>query len=560
MRTVKDATLQVAGDLGLTTWFGNPGSTEIPLLADLPDGIRYLLALHENAAVGMAAGHAIATGRPALVSLHTAAGLGNAVNALASARVSRAPLVVLVGQQDRRHIAFEPFLTGRLERLAGDYPVAVHLPLRAQDVPGAVARAYHEAAAWSGPALVIVPMDDWSAAMDDTVIAAPAACYSATGVTATDVAPFAQLLDGARSPVVVAGAGAGDRASWDALVQLADRLGCPVWQEPFTGRAGFPQDHPGFAGFLPAGRAALRDTLAGHDAVLVVGAGVLRQYHYEPGPLFREGTAVAVITSDPAEAHRSPARLALIAPPAAACALLAWAVAPHGAGSSPPRDRAEPAAAPATGDSAALASSRPGGGLRARDVLAGPAGRPGGGLRARDVLAALAARLDPDTIVVEESPSSREALLEMLPATEPLGYLGAAMGNLGFALPAAIGLRLADPARPVLAVLGDGSAIYGIQAMWSAAHYGVGVLFIVLANARYAVMDELASRQGKAPWPGFGEVRLARVADGFGCPAQRAGTLDSLADILDRVIPTLRTRSEPLLVEVDVSSDGEPGR
>ena len=339
MRTVRDATFQAARDLGLTTWFGNPGSTEIPLLADLPDGIEYLLALHENAAVGMAAGHALATGRPALVSLHTAAGLGNAVNALASARVNRAPLVVLVGQQDRRHLAFEPFLTGGLEGLAGDYPVAVHLPLRPQDVPGALARAYHEAATWSGPALVIVPMGDWSAAMDGTALAAPVICRAATGVADDDVSPIAQMLDAARSPVLVVGAGAGHRATWDALVQLAGRLSCPVWQEPFTGRAGFPQDHPSFAGFLPGGRAALRDTLAGHDVVLVVGAGVLRQYHYEPGPLFAEGTAVAVITADPAEAHRSPAQVALIAPPAAACALLARAVLAHdpGPGHGQPR-------------------------------------------------------------------------------------------------------------------------------------------------------------------------------------------------------------------------------
>jgi benzoylformate decarboxylase len=112
----------------------------------------------------------------------------------------------------------------------------------------------------------------------------------------------------------------------------------------------------------------------------------------------------------------------------------------------------------------------------------------------------------------------------------------------------------------VLAVLGDGSALYGVQALWSAAHYGVGVLFIVLANARYAVMDQLASREGKAPWPGFPEVHLARLADGFGCPAQRVATMEALAEILDRVIPTLRTRSEPLLVEADVSADGEPGR
>jgi benzoylformate decarboxylase len=524
MRTVRDATVQVARELGLTTWFGNPGSTEIPLLADLPAGIDYLLALHENAAVGMAAGHAIAAGRPALVSLHAAAGLGNAVNALTSARVNRAALVVLVGQQDRRHVAFEPFLTGRLEGLAGDYPVAVHLPLRAQDVPGMVARAYHEAATWSGPALVIVPMDDWSQEMADTVLAAPDVCRLATGVGEADVAPIVRLLDAARSPAMVVGAGASDRASWDALIQLAARLDCPVWQEPFTGRPGFPQDHPRFAGLLPAGRSALRDTLAVHDMLLVVGGGVLRQYQYEPGPLFAAGTAVAVITADPAEAHRSPAGFALVAPPAGACALLARMAAQHAAPVPPlvPDAHAEPPAA------------------------------PDGGLRARDVFAALASRLDPGTAVAEESPSSRELLQQMLPASHPLGYLGAAMGNLGFALPQAIGLRLANPDRPVLAILGDGSAIYGVQALWSAAHYGVGVLIIVLANGSYAMMDQVASRHGALPWPGFPEVCLARLAEGFGCPAESVATPDSLADALDRVIPTLGTRREPLLLNVKI--------
>jgi benzoylformate decarboxylase len=533
MRTVRDATFQVARELGLTTWFGNPGSTEIPLLTDLPGDIEYLLALHENAAVGMAAGYATATGRPVLVSLHTAAGLGNAVNALASARAKRVPLVVIVGQQDRRHLAFEPFLAGRLPGMAGDYPVAVHLPLRAQDVPGAVARAYHEAATGLGPALVIVPMGDWSAAMDDTVIAAPAICGSVTGVAAADVAPIVRMLDAARSPVLVAGAGASDRATWDALIQLVGVLDCPVWQEPFTGRPGFPQDHPRFAGLLPGGRAALRATLASHDAVLVVGGGVLRQYQYEPGPLFAEGTAVAVITADPAEAHRSPAQFALIAPLVAACVLLAGTVRGH----DPGPDHGQ---------------------LRRGQPL--PDKAPGPGLSARDVFDVLASRLDPDTIVVEESPGSRELLQEILPARDPLGYVGAPMGNLGFGLPEAIGLRLGHPTRPVVAILGDGSALYGVQALWSAAHYGVGVLFVVLANGRYGMMDHLASQGGKAPWPGFPEVHVARLADGFGCPADSVSTLDALREVMDRVIPTLRARSEPLLVSVEIIAEGWAGQ
>src|SRR3954449_9230025 len=140
--TVRDATYEVLRRLGLTTIFSNPGSTEVPFLAGLPDDLRFVLALHEGSVVGLATGWALGRGEPALALLHTTAGLGNAVGALATARVNRAPLVVLVGQQDRRHLVFEPFLAGRLEGLAGRYPVWSDQPVRAQDVPGALVRAY----------------------------------------------------------------------------------------------------------------------------------------------------------------------------------------------------------------------------------------------------------------------------------------------------------------------------------------------------------------------------------------------------------------------------------
>src|ERR687888_1408932 len=166
-RTVREATFDVFRRRGLTKLFSNPGSTEVPFLTDLPDEFQFVLGLHEGPVVAMASGYAIGRRAPSLAVLHTTAGLGNAVGAIATARVNRAPVVIVVGQQDRRHLVFEPFLTGRLQGLAGDYPVWADFPVRAQDVPGAIERACHEAVTHRGPAFVIVPMDDWSASVDD---------------------------------------------------------------------------------------------------------------------------------------------------------------------------------------------------------------------------------------------------------------------------------------------------------------------------------------------------------------------------------------------------------
>jgi benzoylformate decarboxylase len=534
MVSVREATFEVARSFGMTQWFGNPGSTEIPLLSSFPDDLTYVLALHENAAVAMAAGYAIANGRPALVSLHTTAGLGNAVSSIATARVNRAPLVILVGQQDRRHLRSEPFLTGRLRGLAGDYPVSVEEPERAQDVPSSVAQAFHTAAIARGPVVVIVPMDDWDQQMDDTVTVAPLHTQVVTGVGPGDVEPLVSLIDESRRPVLVAGSDADTPAAWTALGQLADRLDCEVWQEPFTARAGFPQDHERFAGFLPAGRAALRETLRPHDLVIVVGTALLKQYHYEPGPLLEPGTRSIVITVTAAEATRSPSTVALVAPIAAACAALAGAVQAREGGSPALLGRAQKERAA----------------VRARYE------EPGSAIAPEQLFALLADRLDADTILVEETPSSREALQLIVPIRTNLGFVSAAMGGLGFAIPAAIGLRMAAPDRPVVAVVGDGSSLYTVQALWTAAHYEVGVLFVVMDNANYAVMNRLTALSGKAPWPSFSEVSVDGVSRSFGCSAVSVAGLEELTALLDDVVPTLRERREPLLVNVEVTNAG----
>jgi benzoylformate decarboxylase len=527
-RTVRDATFDVFRRRGLTTLFANPGSTEVPFLTDLPGDFTFVLALHESSVVGLATGHALGRGAPSLALLHTTAGLGNGVSAIATARVNRAPVVVLVGQQDRRHLAYEPFLAGRLAGLAGDYPVRVEQPVRAQDVPAAVERAFHAAAVARGPALVIVPMNDWDAPADDEREPAAAIGEIARAVAvAPEVADaLAAFLDGAKTPALVVGAGADDAPSRAAVVALAERLGAPVYQEAFGARAGFPHDHPLFAGLLPAGRPGLRERLAPYDTLLVIGGPAFRQSFYAPGRLTMPGTRIAIVTEDPEEAYRSPAELAVLASPAAVCAALVSRVARR---DSP---RPEPFLPPAVPPPPA-------------------AGEP---LRASHVLAALAARLPADAIVLEEAPVDRPELQERLTAAQPFGYLSAAMGGLGFAVPGATGLRMALPTRPVVAVVGDGSTIYGIQGLWSAAHYRVGVLFVVLSNGGYAIMDRLAENHGGSPpWPSFGEVELATVARGFGCPARRITTYDELTGSLDELVPTLATREEPMLLDVAIA-------
>jgi benzoylformate decarboxylase len=318
-RSVRDATLDVFRAFGLTTIFGNPGSTEIPLLGGLPGDLRFVLGLHEGSVVGIATGHALAAGAPALVNLHTAPGLGNAVNAIANARDMRAPLVVLVGQQDRRHIAAAPFLTGHgLERLAGDYPVWAVQPARAQDVPGSIARAWHEARTRRGPALVVVPMGDWEEPADEELaVGAPARLLGSPAVDAGAVAELAELIDGAQAPALLVGAGIDGAPGWAGVVALAERLRSPVWQESFCGAAGFPQDHGLFAGHIHWSRQRRREALGGHDLVVVIGSSAFRYYLYDAGPPVEPGTVVAVITDDPAEAHRSPGALALLGSPAA---------------------------------------------------------------------------------------------------------------------------------------------------------------------------------------------------------------------------------------------------
>lgn len=527
--TVRDAAFEVMRSRGMTTIFGNPGSTEIPFLVDVPADIEFVMGLHEGAVVGMAAGYALAREQPAFVNLHTAPGLGNAVNALANARDVQAPLVVVVGQQDRKQLALKPFLTGRaLEQLAGEYPVWSHLPPRPQDVPGAIARAYNEAITKRGPALVVVPMGDWEEPADALSPTAPQRVLTPAAVDREQLQELTDLIDAAENPAIVTGAGNDTRDGWAAAVALAERLGCPVWHEPFSARASFPEDHPLFAGHLDWHRRRMRETLAPHDLVLVLGTAAFKLYVLdEAAPPVAPGTHVAVVTDDPEEAQRSQAELALIAPVAPVCAALAQAVRAR-----PDAPQPEP--------------------FRRPDALPPP--RSQEPLQQSHVIDAVAKRIPRDAILMEEAPSARPEMLDRIPTRAPLGWISNGNGGLGFGLAGAIGLRMGQPHRPVVAIVGDGSAMFGIQALWSAATYAAGVLIIVMANGNYGVMNlQARQRGGKAAWPDFPGLDIAGIARGLGCPAQRIETYEELNKALDETFASLADRQQPLLLEVVIA-------
>src|SRR5438105_13385797 len=169
MASVREAAFELFRNHGMTTIFGNPGSTELPMLADFPDDFRYVLALQEAVAVGMADGFAQASGAPAHVNLHTAPGLGNAMGAIFNAQANKAPLLITAGQQVRAHVTMQANLTNRdAIRVPHPFVKWSYEPPRAEDVPAALARGIHHASLPpAGPAFVSIPMDDWTVTVDD---------------------------------------------------------------------------------------------------------------------------------------------------------------------------------------------------------------------------------------------------------------------------------------------------------------------------------------------------------------------------------------------------------
>ena len=276
---MRDAVFELFRSFDMKTVFGNPGSTELPMFRDFPDDFRYALALQESVAVGMADGYAQATRNAALVSLHSAAGLGHALGNVFTAYKNQTPLVIVAGQQARSILPFEPFLYAKeATEFPKPYVKWSCEPARAEDVPAAIARAYYVAMqAPCGPTFVSVPVDDWDRPCEP--ITPRTVSRSIRGEPAL-LQECATALNHAARPVIVVGASVARDGAWSEVIALAERHRAPVWVSPMSSRNSFPENHPLFAGFLPPDRGRIVTHLAGHDLVLVLGAPVFT-YHVE---------------------------------------------------------------------------------------------------------------------------------------------------------------------------------------------------------------------------------------------------------------------------------------
>ena len=494
--TVQEATYELLRRLGLTTIFGNPGSTEEPFLKNYPSDFQYVLALQEASAVAMADGYAQATKRPVLVNLHTSVGTGNSMGNLIGAYMNKTPLIILSGQQTREMLVGETYLTNVEETtLPKPWVKWSYQPARAEDVPAAIMRAYAIAMQPpAGPVFLSVPLDDWDK---------PALGSAVARSVSTRVAPdpqrlktFADKIRTARNPVLIYGPDLEKAGGWDIGVRFAEKLQAPVVLSPFTDRVSFPVTHPQFHGTLPPAIGPLCARLRGFDLAIVIGAQVFRYYPYVAGSYLPDETELLQITADPNEAATAFVGDSILGDPQLALEALIDLVPKNSPREWPPL-RLPPFKVSSGADA----------------------------LFANEAFSTLAESRPADTVLVAETTSNQTELLTTWPITTSGSYYSFASGGLGWGAPAAVGIALAlrteGVERPVVAVIGDGAFQYSIQCLYTAAQHKLPVVFVVPRNGEYGVLKDFAVLEESPNVPGLNlpGLDIPYIAAGFGCQA-----------------------------------------
>ncbi len=497
MLTVREASHRIFAHFGVDRLFGNPGSTELPMLKGMPEGFRYVMGLNEAVVMGMADGFARSSGKPALVNLHSSAGTGHSLGNLFTAYKNNAPVVVTAGQQARSILPYDPFLFAeRPTEFPRPYVKFSLEPARAEDVPLALVRAFITALTPPmGPVFVSIPVDDWDRECEMPELP------EFTLTTMPDPAALerlAAMLNSAENPALVLGTGVANCHGWDAAIALAEKSGASVWAAPYAARETFPETHPQFAGFLPAWRDQIQKLLDPFDAVLVAGAPVFT-YHVEgEGPHWPPHAKLGVLSEDPQHIAALPGGNGVLGNVGAGLAALLGQVSQR----------------PFTGKSHQLIT-------------------PPEEMTAAHVLKRVAELRPEDAVIVEEAPTARGPEHDTLPITREGGFYTCASGGLGYSLPAAIGIALGQKDK-VVAILGDGASMYTIQGLFSARDEKADVSFVVLNNSAYAALTGFSAEFGMNYVPGcdLTGIDFVKLAEAMGVPGKLVDEVSSLDEAL----------------------------
>ena len=506
-KTVHQVTYDLLRKLGLTTVFGNPGSTEQTFLKNFPDDFTYILGLQEASVLAMADGFAQSTGKPTLVNLHTSAGTGNAMGSLVAAYKGNTPLIVTAGQQTREMVLCDPYLSNPEPTLMPlPWVKWAYEPKRAEDVPAAFMRAYTVALQPpAGPVFLSIPLDDW-----EKPALGPAVIRTASSRVAPDadrLRDFADRINSAKRPLLVLGPEVDRAGGWDAGVAVAEKVAGPVYSGPLPDRASFPENHPLYQGMLPLTVAGVSEKLQGYDLVVVIGAQVFRYYPYVAGDWLPDGTELLQITADPALAGAAPVGDSLISDPRLALEQLVGLINDRGTGSAQTAQVAK---------------------VEIADATSSP-------LTPDAAFSTLASVKPADSPLVTESTSTMAQQMRWLPTTRPASFFATASGGIGWGVPGAVGIALGDRARgvkrTVVATIGDGSFQYSVQSIWTAAQHRLPIVFVVMRNEEYSILKSFALLEETPGVPGLDlpGLDIASIASGFGLRSVNVDTTEKLA-------------------------------
>ncbi|MFL5042051.1 MAG: thiamine pyrophosphate-binding protein [Xanthobacteraceae bacterium] len=551
----KRAFLDILKQEGVEILFGNPGTTELPLMDALAvdNELHYVLGLQEAAVMAMADGYAQASGKLAVVNLHVAPGLGNAMGMLYDAQKAASPILLTAGQHDQQFNATEPILWADLPPIARPFVKWSSEVRRLQDLPRLVHRAAKTALAPpSGPVFLSLPGDVLQAEADIDLLGPTRVAPRLRGDPAA-VEEAAALLAAAKNPLIMAGDAVAQSRAHAELVALAELLGAPVYAEIVPSSASFPASHPLFRGAMGRVTPAIRQVFDQYDLVFSVGADLFTLSLPSPVEPIPPGVPLIHLDIDSWELGKNyPTAVAILGDPKATLPDLTAALRQR-------MSAGQRAAARERLDAASEAIRREREALVAQ-ARAAAAATP---IQPLALLHAIGETLPGDAVVVDETISSGVGIRQLMRSDDPQSFFGLRGGGIGWGLPAAIGVKLALPDRPVVALIGDGSAMYTCQALWTAAHERIAVVFVIFNNRSYRILKQrLHAQRGHAAQvdtyvgmelidPPIDFVALARS---LGIAAERATTLHETTDLLRKGLAD----GAAMLIDVELDRGFKP--